>query len=101
MTCEACGGEVHPIAGCKLCVMFASGETPGGHLPACWAAGAMKSEAMAVHPDQVPEAMARDKRHGVPTEYTRDGRPIFTDRGHRKAYLRSYGVHDKRGGYGD
>jgi hypothetical protein len=101
MTCEVCGGRLDPVAGCKLCPMFATGETPGGHLPANWTAGATRSEAAAVHPDQVPEAMARDKKHGVPTEYDRAGRPIFTDRGHRKKYLRSYGYHDKRGGYGD
>lgn len=27
-TCRKCGGAVHPVRGCTLCPMFASGETP-------------------------------------------------------------------------
>lgn len=68
------------------------------HTTTCWP---MASEGLAVHPDQIPEAMARDKRHGVPTRYTRDGRPIFTDRGHRRDYLKLEASHDRNGGYGD
>jgi len=65
-----------------------------------WARG-LASDALAVHPDQIPEARAYDKAHGVPTEYKADGRPIFTGRGHRKAYCKAHGVHDNDGGYGD
>lgn len=61
----------------------------------------MASEAMGVHPSQVEEATADAKKKGVTTEFDKIGRPVFTSRAHRKAYLAAYGVHDKRGGYGD
>jgi len=61
----------------------------------------LASEAMAVHPDQIPEAREHDRRHGVPTDYDRLGRPIFTSREHRKRYARSYGWRDYDGGDGD
>lgn len=69
-----------------------------GQTPGIWP---MCSEAMGIHPSQIAEAMERDRKAGVPTSYTPDGRPILLGRGHRKAYLRSYGMHDKQGGYGD
>lgn len=59
------------------------------------------SDALAVHPDQIEEAMAMDKAHGVPTEYLPDGRPVLVDRDHRRRLMRSLGVHDNDGGYGD
>lgn len=71
-----------------------------GHRHACgnWP---MLSEAAGVHPDQVKEATEAARAFGVPTEFTRDGRAVFTDRNHRKRYLRTQGLHDKNGGYGD
>lgn len=59
------------------------------------------SDAAAIHPDQIPEAREYDRQHGVPTEYTRDGQPVFTDRAHRKAYCEAHGLYDRNGGYGD
>jgi len=65
------------------------------------------SDAAAVHVKQIPEAMARDKLHGLDIEYTPDdgegggGRPKFTSRGQRRAFLKSMGWHDNSGGYGD
>ncbi len=59
------------------------------------------SDALAVHPKQVQEATEDAKRKGVPTEFLPDGRPILRTRGHRRAYLRAYGFHDRNGGYGD
>ena len=56
---------------------------------------------MAVHPSQVAEAEADAKAKGVPTSFLGDGRPVFTSRGHRREYLKAYGVHDNQGGYGD
>lgn len=59
-----------------------------------WAAG--------VHRNQLPQARKKDAEAGVGgTEYTDDGCPIFTGRGHRKQYLKAWGLHDKNGGYGD
>lgn len=59
------------------------------------------SDALAVHPKQVGDAVADAKAKGVPTDFLPDGRPILTSRSHRKAYLKAYGFHDRRGGYGD
>lgn len=61
----------------------------------------IESDALAIHPDQIPEAEAHAEKHGVPTQFIEDGRPIFTSREHRRKYMRSVGVHDRRGGYSD
>lgn len=72
---------------------------PAQH-PGAW--GGMRSEAMAVHPEQIPEVLARNKKHGLGNiEYDRAGRPILKDRGMRRDLMRLEGVHDKNGGYGD
>lgn len=61
----------------------------------------IKSIALAVHPDQVEEATKDAVARGVPTEFTADGRPILTDRNHRKQYMKAYGYFDRDAGYGD
>jgi len=61
----------------------------------------MKSDGGGVHPKQIEEMREKCKRHGVTTDFTPDGRAIFTSRGHRKRYCRLFGMHDKDGGYGD
>lgn len=95
--CKKCGGTVWP-EGCRLCPLFASQQTPGGHHTTTWP---LVSEALAVHPKQVAEANARAKRHGISVTYQKDGRCIIPDRGNRKKLLRLEGLHDNRGGYGD
>ncbi len=72
---------------------------PGGHSTA-WANG-LESDALAVHPSQIGQAMARNKRHGLHIDYTKDGRPILKDRGQRRDLMRVERVHDNQGGYGD
>jgi hypothetical protein len=80
-------------------------QIPGAALTA-WKRKIM-SDGAAVHVSQIPEAMARDKLHGLNIEYTPDdgqgggGRPIFESRGQRRAFLKSMGYHDRDGGYGD
>lgn len=71
-----------------------------GHSPACWP---MKSDAMAVHPKQIQEALARNAKHGITgvTYDPADGRAILADRGARRQLMALEGVHDKHGGYGD
>jgi hypothetical protein len=59
------------------------------------------SDALAVHPRQVKEAIADARAKGVPTEFLPDGRPVLSSRSHRKRYLKAYGFHDRSGGYGD
>lgn len=52
----------------------------------------MASDAAGVHPSQIAEAMAEDRRNGVPTDYTRDGRPILRDPDHYKRYMEANGL---------
>jgi hypothetical protein len=73
-------------------------EAPGGHRAGCWP---IESMAVGVHPDQIPEAVAHSRSRGVPLEFTADGKAILTDRGHRREVLRTLGMHDNNGGYGD
>jgi hypothetical protein len=61
----------------------------------------LRSEALAVHPDQIGEATVSAIKRGVATDFDRSGAPIFRTRGHRTAYMKAYGFHDKDGGYGD
>jgi len=74
------------------------GDIPGCNRSNCWP---MASDAMGVHPDQIAEVMEYDRKHGVPTEYTADGRPILTSREHRKRYAEAHRFFDRNGGYGD
>lgn len=59
------------------------------------------SDALAVHPDQVQEAILDAETKGVPTDFLPDGRPILRTRQHRAAYLKAYGFFDRQAGYGD
>jgi hypothetical protein len=54
----------------------------------------IKSVALAVAKGQVKQAQEDSVKRGVPTEFTKGGRPILRDAAHRKAYLRAYGYHD-------
>lgn len=66
--------------------------------PSCWP---LKSDAMKVHPADVREATEYARQLGVPTEYRKDGRPVFTSQGHRKRFCEAHGFYDRNGGYGD
>lgn len=55
----------------------------------------IKSDAMAVHPDQVPEARELAKKKGVPTDFLPDGRPLFTSSRHFREYARKHGFRHK------
>jgi hypothetical protein len=70
-----------------------------GQAASCWP---MNSEALACHPEQIQEAMERNKRHGITgVSYGKDGTAILSDRGARRDLMALEGVHDKHGGYGD
>lgn len=99
MKCRSCGGNRSKDR-CLLCELFVSGlgyagvEMERHNKPkAC--------VALAVHPSQVPEAVESARRKGVPTDFTPQGRPLFTSRAHQKRYLKAYGYHNRDGGYGD
>ncbi len=68
------------------------------HAPGNWP---LVSDAAGIHPEQIGEFREFDKKAGVPTDYTPDGRVVFTSRDHRKRYCQAHGIHDKSGGYGD
>jgi len=55
------------------------------------------SDAAAVHPCQIQEAMDFDRRHGVETHYLPDGRPEFRSPGHRRRYLKAHRMFDRSG----
>ncbi len=70
-----------------------AGEPPGGPALSGWP---ILSDALACHRKQIPEAEESARKRGVPTEFEKkDGRPIFRDRAHRRAYLKAYGYVDR------
>ena len=111
-TCSVCGAtrEVQkPMAqsqSLELCNVDASvmhrdlcAEQGGyAHKPGAWP---LLSDAAGVAEHQVPEAVEHSRRIGIPTDFTPDGRAIFTSRQHRKKYCEAIGLYDRSGGYGD
>lgn len=61
----------------------------------------MASVAAGVSADEVPEFIEHDRQHGVPTDYTSDGDPIFTGPQHRKRYCELHGLYDRNAGFSD
>jgi hypothetical protein len=59
------------------------------------------SDALAVHPNQVKEAIDDARAKGVSVDFKEDGRPVFTSRQQRKEYCKAYGFYDRNAGYGD
>lgn len=60
----------------------------------------LRSDAMAVHPKQIPQVMARNKRHGLNVEYDRHGRPVLRDSGQRKKLMKIEGLKQQNSYYG-
>lgn len=61
----------------------------------------LASDALAVHPKQIKEAVEDARKKGVALDFDKHGRPLFRDRNHRKRYCKAYGIFDRDGGYGD
>lgn len=69
------------------------------HTTTCWP---MRSEALAVHPDQVTEANERNRKAGIAARYeSGTGMCVIPDRADRKRLLKLEGMRDNHGGYGD
>lgn len=51
--------------------------------------------ASGVHASQAADLRAYFAQHGVPTEVTSDGNPIYRDRHHRRRALAVRGMHDR------
>jgi len=64
----------------------------------CWP---MESDALGVHPGQIPEASRRFREMGVPTRFAPNGAAILENRRHRAQLIRARGFHDRDGGYSD
>jgi putative FmdB family regulatory protein len=107
--CEESWSVMRPMAECKdpahcpKCAKVGERNFIGEHHGTAHHAGnwPMKSEALGVHPDQIGEAVEQARKLGIPTEFTKDGRPILTSPGHRKRYAEALGFWDKNGGYSD
>jgi hypothetical protein len=96
--CRSCGGN-RTKAQCNICDLLAAGC--GGGISAqrkCWP---MVSKALAVHPKQVAQANARNKRHGVNVVYDPTGHAHIPHRAERKRLCKLDGFHDNNGGYSD
>lgn len=78
---------------------LAAGDEVLAQSTSAWAD--FKSEALAVHPDQVGEANARSKRHNIGVQYDKRGFAHIPDRASRRRLMRLEGVHDNHGGYSD
>ena len=110
--CEQCGERLERIMPvqrfkfhprCPQCgqKMFRDviGEQRGvASLPGTWP---MYSDAAGVAPKQVQEARAHSVRIGIPTDFTSDGRAVFTSRLHRKRYCEAVGLYDRNAGFSD
>ncbi len=59
------------------------------------------SNALAVHPSRVKEAILDAEKKGVPTSFMKDGRPVMRTRQHYNAYLKAYRFFNRDAGYGD
>jgi hypothetical protein len=60
----------------------------------------LRSYAMSVGEGQIQEAIAHDRKLGVPTNYLPDGRPEIRNASHYRKYRRAHGYRD-RNGYSD
>lgn len=89
VVCHVCGRMMSR----DICSGLVSVETD-------WSPGMeIHSQAMAVHPDQINEAMAHDRKLGAPVHYDRAGRPVFTSKAQRRRFIRAHGVTDQAGYY--
>lgn len=49
------------------------------------------SDSLAVHPEQIPEAIETAKRLGVPVEFQPNGQPVFDNSSHFRRYAKAHG----------
>lgn len=88
--------EGRPVSEEEYRAAIPENDSPGGvFLQGTHRGWPLASDAAGVHRLQVPAMIEKDRKLGVPTEYTRDGRPVFRDRGHRRAYLKAHKLIDR------
>lgn len=52
-------------------------------------------ESLAVEAEGIQQEADAVRKAGVPTDFTKDGRPIMESRAHYKAYLKLHGYHER------
>jgi hypothetical protein len=85
------------FAPCR-CEDLAGNQMAMGQSAAGWP---FYSDALAVHPSQIKDAVKFYKSRGISVEFSKDGRPKMNDRNHRARILRARGLFDRNAGYGD
>lgn len=65
------------------------------------AAWPLVSTAAGIDPEDIPAAKDYLAQHGVRTEFTPAGDPVFRDRRHRYEHCKAVGLVDRDGGFGD
>jgi hypothetical protein len=57
----------------------------------------MEMDSLAVHPEDIPEQMEKDRRHGLLIDYTSEGLPIIHSESQKRQYMRSRNplLHDR------
>lgn len=73
----------------------------GGYRRADPAAWPRVSDTMGCHPAQIRAEQEELAKHGVQTDYTREGQPIFRDQAHRRKHMEALDFVDADAGYGD
>jgi hypothetical protein len=83
----------------RLGAMLESGRGPMLRSPECWP---MRSDALGINPEQIPEQMAEDKRNGLDLEYDKvTGQCIIPGPSmHKKACIAN-GFFQKNAGYSE
>ncbi len=86
---EVTEAEWHARFPSKIADLLKHGMKTKSMTPSAWP---IVSESLGINPDQVPEAMAADKKRGVTAEFDREGRPIMTSPEHFKQYAKQCGL---------
>lgn len=84
IACQKCGGE----AGRDLQTEFRGTRAGNSGYPKV-------SYSMGVAIEQVPELMDYDRKHGLATEYTSDGDPVFRSKAEQDRYMKIHGFHHR------
>jgi len=90
--CPKCGG----MASRDVAADFAGRDKSKAKWP-------LKSWALGVHPDQIPDAVAQAKAKGVDMSFAPTGQAIFKSPKHRREYCQkvAVGTIDRDAGYSD
>lgn len=67
-TCKKCGGAIHPVRGCTLCPMFASGRTPACKSDGTIFPGHLTGGRQFVNPHVRARYLAKARAAGVTTD---------------------------------